>query len=37
MKRIGKPEEVAGVVNFLMSDEASYINGQVIHVDGGML
>ena len=36
MKRFGKPEEVAGVVNFLMSDEASYITRQVISVNGGM-
>jgi len=37
LNRIGKPEEVAGVVRFLISEDASYINGQVIHVDGGML
>lgn len=37
MKRTGKPEEVAGVVHFLMGADASYITGQVIHVDGGML
>ncbi|MEW6058729.1 MAG: 3-oxoacyl-ACP reductase family protein [Actinomycetota bacterium] len=34
--RSGKPEEVAGVVRFLMSDEASYVNGAVIPVDGGL-
>ncbi|NVK11050.1 MAG: 3-oxoacyl-ACP reductase FabG, partial [Gammaproteobacteria bacterium] len=34
-QRLGKPEEVAGVVNFLMSDEASYITRQVIPVNGG--
>jgi len=35
MKRIGKPEEVAAVVHFLLSSEASYINGANIPVDGG--
>ena len=37
MARIGKPEEVAKVVRFLCSDDASYITGQVIGVNGGML
>lgn len=36
MARIGKPEEVATVVRFLCSDDASYITGQVITVNGGM-
>lgn len=36
MGRLGLPEEVAGIVHFLVSDEASYITGQVIRVDGGM-
>ena len=36
-KRVGKPEEVAAVVNFLLSDEAGYITRQVISVNGGML
>jgi len=37
MARVGKPEEVAKVVRFLCSDDASYITGQVISVNGGML
>ncbi len=36
MRRIGKPEDVAGVVAFLCSDEASYVTRQVISVNGGM-
>ena len=34
-RRFGKPEEVASLVAFLVSDQASYINGQVIHINGG--
>jgi len=34
--RIGRPEEVAAAVVFLASDEASYITGQVVRVNGGM-
>ncbi len=36
MKRLGIPEEVARVVKFLLSDEASYVTGQVININGGM-
>jgi 3-oxoacyl-[acyl-carrier protein] reductase len=37
MGRVGLPEEVAKVVRFLCSDDASYITGQVISVNGGMI
>jgi 3-oxoacyl-[acyl-carrier protein] reductase len=37
MGRVGLPEEIAKVVRFLCSDEASYITGQVISVNGGMI
>lgn len=36
MKRMGKPEEIAGLCAFLCSDEAGYITGSVIQVDGGL-
>jgi 3-oxoacyl-[acyl-carrier protein] reductase len=36
MQRMGRPEEVAGIVAFLCSEEASYITRQVISVNGGM-
>jgi len=35
-RRMGKPEEVAGLVAFLMSDDAAYITRQVISVNGGL-
>ncbi|MCK4351612.1 MAG: SDR family oxidoreductase, partial [Candidatus Krumholzibacteria bacterium] len=34
--RAGQPEDVAQAVKFLVSEEASYITGQVIHINGGM-
>ena len=36
MKRMGRPEEVADVVRFLVSDDASYVTRSVIEVDGGI-
>jgi 3-oxoacyl-[acyl-carrier protein] reductase len=36
LKRLGKPEDVARVVAFLCSEDANYITGQVIAIDGGM-
>lgn len=36
MKRCGRPEEVASLVNYLMSEDAGYITGQVISVNGGL-
>ena len=35
--RLGLPEEVARVCAFLASDEASYVTGQTVHVNGGAL
>jgi 3-oxoacyl-[acyl-carrier protein] reductase len=37
LKRGGQPEDVANACVFLASDLSSYITGQVLHVDGGML
>jgi len=36
LKRLGRPDEIANVYAFLASDEASYVNGAVIEVSGGM-
>ena len=36
LKRLARAEEVANIVVFLSSDDSSYINGQVVRVDGGI-
>ena len=36
LQRLGSPEEIAGVVAFLVSDAAGYVTGETIHVNGGM-
>ena len=37
LRRVGKPEDVAAAVAYLMSDDASYVTRQVLSVNGGML
>ncbi|MDY3257142.1 MAG: SDR family oxidoreductase, partial [Ruminococcus callidus] len=37
MKRYGLPEEIASVVSFLCSDDASYVTGQTIEISGGLM
>ena len=36
LKRFGNPEDIANMAVFLASDLASYITGEVIHIDGGL-
>ncbi len=36
LKRIGSPEEIAAMVTFLLSEQAQWITGQIVHVDGGL-
>jgi meso-butanediol dehydrogenase / (S,S)-butanediol dehydrogenase / diacetyl reductase len=36
MRRVGKPEEVAAVIAFLLSDQASYVSGVIVPIDGGL-
>jgi 3-oxoacyl-[acyl-carrier protein] reductase len=35
LRRVGQPEDIAAVVSFLVSEDASYVSGQVIYVAGG--
>jgi NAD(P)-dependent dehydrogenase (short-subunit alcohol dehydrogenase family) len=35
MKRLGRPDEIASVIGFLLSESASYLTGQIVFVDGG--
>ena len=37
LRRVGKPDDVAAAVAYLMSDDAAYVTRQVISVNGGML
>lgn len=37
LQQLGTPEDVANVIGFLCSEDASYVTGQVIHIDGGMV
>ena len=37
LKRRGTPEDMAGMVSFLLSDDASWITGQIFNVDGGQV
>jgi NAD(P)-dependent dehydrogenase (short-subunit alcohol dehydrogenase family) len=36
LKRIGDPQEIAGLAQHLLSDEGSWITGQIFYIDGGM-
>ena len=36
LKRIGKPEDISNMIEFLLSEKSGWITGQVLHVDGGM-
>ena len=37
LKRLGKPEDIASAYLFLASDDANYINGAILSVDGGLV
>ena len=36
LRRVGQPEDIANAIHFLMGEKASWITGQILHVDGGM-
>jgi NAD(P)-dependent dehydrogenase (short-subunit alcohol dehydrogenase family) len=36
MKRLGRPDEIAAMIGFLLSRDAAYITGQCIHINGGL-
>jgi len=36
LRRIGKPEDMAGIVSFLVGEDSSYVNGAIIHANGGL-
>ena len=36
LRRIGKPEDMAGIVSFLVGDDSAYVNGAIIHANGGL-
>jgi 3-oxoacyl-[acyl-carrier protein] reductase len=36
LKRVGQPSEVASVISFLCSEEASFVTGETIHINGGL-
>jgi NAD(P)-dependent dehydrogenase (short-subunit alcohol dehydrogenase family) len=36
LKRIGSPQEIAALAQYLLTDEGSWVTGQIFHVDGGM-
>ena len=36
LNKIGNPREIANAVTFLLSDESSWITGQILHIDGGL-